>query len=1046
MKVYIKKSVSANYELIETPDKELGKGGQARVYKISTRGYEDYCLKKFIRIDDAKRNYERIAYMIQHPPKNIMGSPNFRICWPTAFAYDESKNFIGYVMPLAFPNSRDLKILEVYNAKPISQQAKYKKYPDWFNKFELDTNEGLKNRMKMLCNWAVAIHMLHETHKYVIVDLKPENVMATSSGKISVVDTDSFQISENNNILYPGAAFTPPYFPPEGKSLQKKGEPFTESCDRFAAAICFYKILVGLHPYGGTIKKSPYDKLTTEEEFIEAGLYAYGEKKRYFSFPSGFNLHQNYNNLSPALQSLFARAFGSDYGNRPSMEEWGKALRESATSSSNIVRSVVKPTKINTLAVKITDVTFANADYDGNIINDYGSTLRTDVEYLTPKLTYQVLHKGSPVTIGCKIFSPNGQVLTDGDAKSGYYYTAQLPCDTQSTCTYRMVGLGNANKTLYKEAGTYRVEFYQDDKCLYKTSFEIHPKIYSTVSSPSRSASSSSSSSSSSSLSTYIPSTYKPSLNDRVAWVGDWFSEHSDDAASIVGIVAAVIVGLAVLGGAIAVFVEAGIIWGILGLGLFATIGYYGCMIALSAGAVISKILFGFLRVIFYNLYVLLLFILIPTGIFIYKAVEDRAYTQPTVQTTQVKIATTTYYCTASSGVNVRSTPSTSSSIVGKLKHGQAVEVYQLGESFSKIKFKHAKGETAWVSSKYLSTTKPATKIETKKTTSNNSSKTTSTTTSKANTSSSTSKTTTNASSSKSSTSTSETKLLVDSKVSVYYKISSKAGQRIFAISTSASDYQIVSKPSWCTIIAKNKGTFEIKYEANPLNAERSGKIQVKAGDATASIALVQSAGVGNQSSNSTSATRVSSYSPSSTSSNNSSSTTTPSKGMHNGHEYVDLGLSVKWATNNMYGHYRFGEKNPRPTRVGNTDSYRGSTYSLSNDVARANWGGNWRLPTKSEFEELINKCKWTATTQGGVRGLKVTGPTGNSIFLPAAGYRHESTNDLMSRNEVGYYWSSTSYGGGRVWTLNIWCGGSSSQKMAGAYGSFGNCIRPVCR
>lgn len=418
--------------------------------------------------------------------------------------------------------------------------------------------------------------------------------------------------------------------------------------------------------------------------------------------------------------------------------------------------------------------------------------------------------------------------------------------------------------------------------------------------------------------------------------------------------------------------------------------------------------------------------------------------TKKVVQTTTVQ--KTICYCTASSGVNVRYTPASNSTIVGKLKHGQAVEVLEHGTSFTKISYKHSRGETAWVSSKYLSTTKPATKIETKKTTSNNSSKTTSTTTSKANTSSSTSKTTTNASSSKSSTSTSETKLLVDSKVSVYYKISSKAGQRIFAISTSASDYQIVSKPSWCTIIAKNKGTFEIKYEANPLNAERSGKIQVKAGDATASIALVQSAGVGNQSSNSTSATRVSSYSPSSTSSNNSSSTTTPSKGMHNGHEYVDLGLSVKWATNNMYGHYRFGEKNPRPTRVGNTDSYRGSTYSLSNDVARANWGGNWRLPTKSEFEELINKCKWTATTQGGVRGLKVTGSTGNSIFLPAAGYRHESTNNLMSRNEVGYYWSSTSYGGGRVWTLNIWCGGSSSQKMAGAYGSFGNCIRPVCR
>lgn len=706
--------------------------------------------------------------------------------------------------------------------------------------------------------------------------------------------------------------------------------------------------------------------------------------------------------------------------------------------------------------VKIDHVEFADNDTNGKTRHDFGTKLFADVCILMPRVKYQVLKTGASVVLWYKIISPSGVPKTSADVRPGFTWRGELSCDQEGKFSKIIPGYGNDNCKSFAEVGTWRVEFYNGDTCLYKTTFEIYPLPTTTTTTTTTASSTRTTGAKSTSKPTSPTSptpstpkkpspTYKPSLNDRVAWVGDWFSEHSDDAASVVGIVAAVIVGLAVLGGAIAVFVEAGIIWGILGLGLFATIGYYGCMIALGAGAVISKILFGILRVIFYNLYVLLLFILIPTGIIIYNVVEDRTYAQPTVQTMTVE-QTTTYYCTANSGLKVRSTPATSASVVGQLKYGKAVEVYQRGDSFSKIKFKHAKGETAWVSSKYISTTKPATKIETKKTTSNNSSKTTSTTTSKANTSSSTSKTTTNASSSKSSTSTSETKLLVDSKVSVYYKISSKAGQRIFAISTSASDYQIVSKPSWCTIIAKNKGTFEIKYEANPLNAERSGKIQVKAGDATASIALVQSAGVGNQSSNSTSATRVSSYSPSSTSSNNSSSTTTPSKGMHNGHEYVDLGLSVKWATNNMYGHYRFGEKNPRPTRVGNTDSYRGSTYSLSNDVARANWGGNWRLPTKSEFEELINKCKWTATTQGGVRGLKVTGPTGNSIFLPAAGYRHESTNDLMSRNEVGYYWSSTSYGGGRVWTLNIWCGGSSSQKMAGAYGSFGNCIRPVCR
>ena len=54
-------------------------------------------------------------------------------------------------------------------------------------------------------------------------------------------------------------------------------------------------------------------------------------------------------------------------------------------------------------------------------------------------------------------------------------------------------------------------------------------------------------------------------------------------------------------------------------------------------------------------------------------------------------------------------------------------------------------------------------------------------------------------------------------------------------------------------------------------------------------------------------------------------------------------------------------------------------------DVATANWGGSWRMPTLAEMKELINNCTWEWTTQNGVYGRKVTGPNGNSIFLPLA-------------------------------------------------------------
>ena len=150
--------------------------------------------------------------------------------------------------------------------------------------------------------------------------------------------------------------------------------------------------------------------------------------------------------------------------------------------------------------------------------------------------------------------------------------------------------------------------------------------------------------------------------------------------------------------------------------------------------------------------------------------------------------------------------------------------------------------------------------------------------------------------------------------------------------------------------------------------------------------------------------------------------------------EAVDLGLSVKWATCNVgayapeepgryfawgetedkfsysWNNYKYCNGSETTLTKYNTNSNYGivdnkTTLDLSDDAARANWGGKWRMPTKAEQDELRNNCTWTWTTQNGVNGYKVTSKTnGNSIFLPAAGRRYgTSVDDVGSR---GCYWS----------------------------------------
>ena len=180
--------------------------------------------------------------------------------------------------------------------------------------------------------------------------------------------------------------------------------------------------------------------------------------------------------------------------------------------------------------------------------------------------------------------------------------------------------------------------------------------------------------------------------------------------------------------------------------------------------------------------------------------------------------------------------------------------------------------------------------------------------------------------------------------------------------------------------------------------------------------------------------------------------------------EAVDLGLSVKWATFNVgatspedYGDYfAWGETEPKEiyswatykwgtssnqTKYNTTDGK--TILDLDDDAAYVNWGGNWRMPSKEEVDELTQQCNWIWTTHNNVNGYKVTGPNGNSIFLPAAGYK--GAGPTYPAGEDGLYWTNTTEK--QHYSYLIVLHDDAPPTQAGRQGTrcFGFTIRPVC-
>lgn len=301
-------------------------GGEGLIHRLYHSHYGDCVLKLYKTQDKADKNRDKILYMMCQTPPNV--NDTIRFCWPFGAVYDENmRHFRGYVMLAAFPGSRDLTILDAYSPS----QSIAELFPDdvdWHEKFELKTERGLKNRMRILYNWISAINVLQASGQYIMGDIKPENVLVTHEGKISVIDIDSCQVVDKGKLLYECSAKTPNYFSPEAYDLVKNHQRLDYRCDSFAIGCSIYSILIGCHPYTNIRLLSPFNngQYCTIASRIKAHLYYRGSNANFIERVSNIDLHMNLNRLPVDIACLFDRTFIGDF-NRPTMTEWKNALR-----------------------------------------------------------------------------------------------------------------------------------------------------------------------------------------------------------------------------------------------------------------------------------------------------------------------------------------------------------------------------------------------------------------------------------------------------------------------------------------------------------------------------------------------------------------------------------------------------------------------------------------------------------------------------------------------------------------------------------------------
>lgn len=305
-------------QVVDLEYKPFASGGEGLLYQVSKPNTWRHCVAKIIYPHKRTSQKEaKLLYLLEHPPC-LQQQPS--ISWVQELLYDKEGSFVGFLMPHVTGEK-----LEILTSSKLPKHLGV----EW-QRLCLGNLQALRLRLKICYNIALVVHRLHATNRYVLVDLKPDNLLVKSDGTVSIVDTDSVEIIENNQTLFAATVATPEYTPSEYYRGIRPGEVNLDtSWDNFGLAVIFYRLLFGIHPFAATAN-APYDQLVSLGDKIKAGLFVHNVQHQQ-DFKVIPPPHQVFYEQESALQMLFQQAFVAGHKEphkRPDASTWTKVIAD----------------------------------------------------------------------------------------------------------------------------------------------------------------------------------------------------------------------------------------------------------------------------------------------------------------------------------------------------------------------------------------------------------------------------------------------------------------------------------------------------------------------------------------------------------------------------------------------------------------------------------------------------------------------------------------------------------------------------------------------